>query len=320
MSKSPYIIYTWTDEAPALATHAFLPVIRAFAGATGVPVETRDISLAGRVLAVFPDVLDDGQKVADDLAELGKLVETPEANIIKLPNISASIPQLKAAVAELQSKGYDLPDYPEAPKTDEERDHKARYDAVKGSAVNPVLREGNSDRRPPASVKNYAKNHPHPMGAWTPESKSHVATMTSGDLCSNEKSTTIAAPDAGSCRIEFTAEDGGKTVLKDETTLLEGEIIDASVMSRNALRAFLKEQIEDAKAQGILFSVHLKATMMKVSDPIIFGHVVSIFFDDVFAKHADTFAKLGISPNNGLGDLYAKIQGQAKQAEIETDI
>ena len=314
------IIYTKVDEAPALATCSLLPIIKQFTQTAGVDVQTRNISLAGRILARFPERLTEEQRIGDHLAELGALALTPEANIIKLPNISASIPQLKAAVAELQSKGYDLPDYPEAPKTDEERDHKARYDAVKGSAVNPVLREGNSDRRPPASVKNYAKNHPHPMGAWTPESKSHVATMTSGDLCSNEKSTTIAAPDAGSCRIEFTAEDGGKTVLKDETTLLEGEIIDASVMSRNALRAFLKEQIEDAKAQGILFSVHLKATMMKVSDPIIFGHVVSIFFDDVFAKHADTFAKLGISPNNGLGDLYAKIQGHAKQAEIETDI
>ncbi len=314
------IIYTKVDEAPALATCSLLPIIKQFTQTAGVDVQTRNISLAGRILARFPERLTEEQRIGDHLAELGALALTPEANIIKLPNISASIPQLKAAVAELQSKGYDLPDYPEAPKTDEERDHKARYDAVKGSAVNPVLREGNSDRRPPASVKNYAKNHPHPMGAWTPESKSHVATMTSGDLCSNEKSTTIAAPDAGSCRIEFTAEDGSKTVLKDETTLLEGEIIDASVMSRNALRAFLKEQIEDAKAQGILFSVHLKATMMKVSDPIIFGHVVSIFFDDVFAKHADTFAKLGISPNNGLGDLYAKIQGHAKQAEIETDI
>ncbi len=314
------IIYTKVDEAPALATYSLLPVIKQFTRAAGVDVQVRDISLAGRLIAHFPERLSEEQRIGDHLAELGALATTPEANIIKLPNISASIPQLKAAVAELQKKGYDLPDYPEDPQTDEERDDKARYDAVKGSAVNPVLREGNSDRRAPLPVKNYAKRHPHSMGKWTADSKSHVATMTRGDLRSNETSATVSPQDAGPCRIEFVGKDGMASVLKEETTLLEGEVIDASVMSKRALRAFLKEQIEDAKAQGVLFSVHLKATMMKVSDPIIFGHVVSVFFEDVFEKYAETFRTLGVSANNGLGDLYAKIEGHPQEAEIRADI
>ena len=314
------IVYTKVDEAPALATYSLLPVIKQFTRAAGVDVQVRDISLAGRLIAHFPERLSEEQRIGDHLAELGALVTAPEANIIKLPNISASIPQLKAAVAELQKKGYDLPDYPEDPQTDEERDDKARYDAVKGSAVNPVLREGNSDRRAPLPVKNYAKRHPHSMGKWTADSKSHVATMTRGDLRSNETSATVSPQDAGPCRIEFVGKDGMASVLKEETTLLEGEVIDASVMSKRALRAFLKEQIEDAKARGVLFSVHLKATMMKVSDPIIFGHVVSVFFEDVFEKYAETFRALGVSANNGLGDLYAKIEGHPQEAEIRADI
>jgi isocitrate dehydrogenase len=314
------IIYTKVDEAPALASYSLLPVINQFTRAAGVDVQVRDISLAGRLIAHFPERLTEEQRIGDHLAELGALATTPEANIIKLPNISASIPQLKAAVAELQKKGYDLPDYPEDPQTDEQRETKARYDAVKGSAVNPVLREGNSDRRAPLPVKNYAKRHPHSMGAWMADSKSHVTTMTSGDLRANETSTTVAKQDAGVCRIEFAGEDGSTSVLKEKTALLEGEVIDASAMSRRALRSFLKEQIGDAKEQGVLFSVHLKATMMKVSDPIIFGHVVSTFFEDVFEKHAETFRALGISANNGLGDLYAKIQGHPAEAEIQADI
>jgi len=316
------IIYTKVDEAPALATYSFLPIIKAFTGAAGVFVETRNISLAGRITARFPEKLTDDQRISDDLAELGELVKKPEANVIKLPCISASIPQLKAAIKELQDHGYNLPDYPEKPKSEAEKEIKARYDKIKGSAVNPVLREGNSDRRAPGSVKNYAKKNPHPMGEWTPDSKSHVAYMSSGDLRSNEKSITITKETAGKARIEFVGKDGTVTVLKDGPALLDGEIIDATVFSKRALRAFLEEQVEDARKQGILFSVHLKATMMKVSDPIIFGHVVSVFFKDVFEKHAATFAKLGVSPNNGLGDLYAKIKSlpDEKRAEIESDI
>ncbi len=316
------IIYTKVDEAPGLATYSLLPVIQAFTGVAGVAVETRDISLAGRTAAKFPELLTEEQKVSDDLAELGDLVKKPEANIIKLPCISASIPQLKATIKELQGKGYNLPDFPENPQTPEELDIRARYDAIKGSAVNPVLREGNSDRRAPNSVKNYAKKHPHPMGEWTSTSKAHVATMSSGDLRSNERSVTISEDNAGIARIEFVGQDGAVKVLKEKTALLPGEIVDATVMSKRALRAFIQEQIDDAKAQDILFSVHLKATMMKVSDPIIFGHVVSVFFREVFEKHAATFNELGISPNNGLGDLYAKIAAlpDDKRSEIEADI
>lgn len=316
------IMYTKVDEAPALATYSFLPIVQGFTRAAGVTVETRDISLAGRIIARFPDFLTEEQRIGDHLTELGALAKIPEANIIKLPCISASIPQLTAAVKELQGKGYTLPDYPENPQTDAEKEIKARYDRIKGSAVNPVLREGNSDRRAPGSVKNYARKNPHPMGEWTPDSKSHVATMTAGDLCSNEISTTITPATAGTARIEFVASDGSVTMLKEKQPLIDGEIIDATVMSKRALRAFLAEQIRDAKEQGILFSVHLKATMMKVSDPIIFGHVVSVFFSDVFEKHADTFAELGISSNNGLGALFSKIQSlpEDKRAEIEADI
>lgn len=316
------IIYTIVDEAPGLATNSFLPIVKAFTEAAGVAVETRDISLAGRTLAKFPDHLSEDQRVPDDLEELGELVKKPEANIIKLPCISASVPQLKAAIKELQGKGYNLPDYPEDPQNDKEKDVRATYDKIKGSAVNPVLREGNSDRRAPGSVKNYAKKNPHPMGEWSADSKSHVAHMSSGDLFSNENSVTIMEETSGDARIEFTDNDGNVTILKDKLTLLDGEIIDATVMSHRALRAFLEEHIEDAREKDILFSVHLKATMMKVSDPIIFGHVVSVFFKEVFEKHASTFAELGISPNNGLGDLYAKISTlpAEKKAEIEADI
>ncbi len=316
------IIYTKVDEAPALATYSFLPVVKAFTKAAGVTVETRDISLAGRIIARFPDYLTEEQRIGDHLAELGALAKTPEANIIKLPCISASIPQLKAAIKELQGHGYNIPDYPEDPQSQEEKDIKARFDKIKGSAVNPVLREGNSDRRAPGSVKNYAKKNPHPMGEWTPESGSHVAHMTRGDLRSNEKSITITEATAGDARIEFVAQDGNITPLMKTLPLLDGEIIDATVMSKKALRSFLAEQIEDAKKKDVLFSVHLKATMMKVSDPIIFGHVVSVFFQDVFEKHASIFAELGISPNNGLGDLFAKIKKlpDDKRAEIEADI
>ncbi|EDM75477.1 isocitrate dehydrogenase (NADP) [Plesiocystis pacifica SIR-1] len=320
MTQSPTIIYTKTDEAPALATYSFLPIIRAFAKATGVGVETRDISLAGRILAVFPDRLSDDQKVGDHLAELGELAKTPEANIIKLPNISASVPQLKAAIAELQARGYAIPDYPEEPKSDEEREIKARFDTVKGSAVNPVLREGNSDRRAPAAVKAYARNNPHSMGAWTAESKSHVATMSAGDFRSNEQSVTVA--EATTVRIEHVGADGTTTVLKDGLALLAGEVIDGTFMSKAALTAFLAAQVEDAKNTGVLFSLHMKATMMKVSDPIIFGHGVRTFFADVFAKHGATFEGLGVDVNNGLGDLLGKIAGlpEAERAAIEADI
>ncbi|MFI7498594.1 NADP-dependent isocitrate dehydrogenase [Streptomyces sp. NPDC049687] len=300
------IIYTHTDEAPALATYSFLPVVQAYASQAGVTVETRDISLAGRIIAVFPEYLTEDQRVPDALSELGELAKTPEANIIKLPNISASIPQLKAAIAELQAQGYALPAYPDDPKTDEEREIQARYDKVKGSAVNPVLREGNSDRRAPASVKNYAKTHPHRMGAWSSDSKTNVATMGSSDFRSTEKSVVIS--EAGSVRIELVAEDGTTTVLRESVPVLEGEVVDASVMHVAALREFLTAQIAEAKAQGVLFSVHLKATMMKVSDPIIFGHVVRAFFPKTFEKYGKVLAGAGLSPNDGLGGILKGLE------------
>ncbi|WP_447599513.1 NADP-dependent isocitrate dehydrogenase [Nitrospira sp. Nam80] len=314
------IIYTKTDEAPMLATYSFLPIVNAFTKAAGVSVELRDISLAGRILAVFPEYLTAQQKQSDALAELGELAKTPEANIIKLPNISASIPQLKATVKELQDQGYKLPEYPEDPKDDKEKDIKARYDKVKGSAVNPVLREGNSDRRAPLSVKNYAKKHPHKMSPWSQDSKTHVAHMKGGDFRSNEKSMTV--PAATDARIEFVGQDGKTTVLKPKVALQAGEVIDATFMSKRALRQFLDEQIEEAKRQGVLFSLHMKATMMKVSDPKIFGHAVSVYFKDVFDKHAATFQKLGVDPDNGLGDLYLKIKAlpEDQRKAIETDI
>ncbi|AMH07145.1 NADP-dependent isocitrate dehydrogenase [Achromobacter xylosoxidans] len=320
MSLTPKIIYTLTDEAPALATRSLLPIVQTFAKSAGITVETRDISLAGRIIALFPDYLNDSQKLGDALSELGALAVQPEANIIKLPNISASMPQLKAAIKELQDQGYKLPDYPDAPANDTERDVKARYDKVKGSAVNPVLREGNSDRRAPLSVKNYARKHPHKMGAWTADSKSHVAHMDSGDFYGTEKSALIA--EAGDVKIELTAADGTKTVLKEKTPVKAGEIIDAAVLSTAKLKTFLQAQIDDARAQGVLFSVHLKATMMKVSDPVIFGHVVSVFYKDVLAKHAAVLKQAGFDPNNGIGDLYAKIQSLPadQQAAITADI
>ena len=320
MAQKSKIIYTKVDEAPMLATYSFLPIIKAFTKASGVSVEQRDISLAGRIIANFPENLTESQKQPDDLAELGELAKTPEANIVKLPNVSASIPQMKAAIKELQSKGYKLPDYPEDPKIDAEKEIKARYDKIKGSAVNPVLREGNSDRRSPASVKNYAKKHPHKMGPWTADSKTHVATMSHGDFRSNEKSTTVT--EATNARIEFVGQDGKTTVLKEKTPLKAGEVIDATFMSRRALREFLEAEMEDAKKTGVLFSLHLKATMMKVSDPKIFGHAVSVYFKDVFEKHGPVLNNLGVDPDNGLGDLYAKIKTlpEALKAEIETDI
>ncbi|TCO34663.1 isocitrate dehydrogenase [Kribbella steppae] len=309
------IIYTHTDEAPALATYSFLPVIQAYAGQAGVGVETRDISLAGRLLALFPDYLKEDQRIADALAELGDLAKTPEANIIKLPNISASIPQLKTAIAELRSQGYALPEYPDEPKTDEERDIRARYDKVKGSAVNPVLREGNSDRRAPASVKNYAKAHPHRMGAWTAESKTNVATMGQNDFRSTEKSTVIEAD--GTLRIELVAEDGSTTVLRDSVPVLAGEVVDASVMHVAALREFLGAQVARAKADDVLFSLHLKATMMKVSDPIVFGHAVRVFFPKTFAQYGETLANAGLSPNDGLNAILSGLAELPDGAEIK---
>jgi isocitrate dehydrogenase len=300
------VIYTYTDEAPALATHSLLPIIEAFAGKAGVDVETRDISLAARILAQFPDRLTDAQRVPDSLAELGELAKTPEANIIKLPNISASIPQLKAAIKELQSAGYDIPDYPEDPRTDAEKAARASYDAVKGSAVNPVLREGNSDRRAPASVKNFARKHPHSMGEWSGESASHVATMSDGDFRHSEVSLTLE--DATEVRIEHVAADGTVTVLKPAFPVLAGEIVDAAVMRKDALRAFLAEQTADAKAKGVLFSVHLKATMMKVSDPILFGHAVETYFSDVFAQYGDDLASVGADPDDGLASVLTALE------------
>ncbi|WP_417354232.1 NADP-dependent isocitrate dehydrogenase [Flavobacterium sp.] len=318
MSKTSRIIYTITDEAPMLATHSFLPIVQSFAAPAGIEVETRDISLAGRILANFPENLTAEQKIGDALSELGELAKTPEANIIKLPNISASVPQLKAAIKELKAQGYDLPEYPEEPKTDAEKEIKTRYAKVLGSAVNPVLREGNSDRRAPKAVKNYAKAHPHSMGAWSGDSKTHVASMTEGDFYGSEKSVTVK--DATDVRIEFVANDGTATVLKPSTPLKAGEIIDSSALNLNKLKAFVSEQVEIAKQQGVLFSVHLKATMMKVSDPIIFGAIVEVFFKDVFAKYAALFEELGVDTRNGLGDVYAKIAGTPQEAEVKAAI
>jgi isocitrate dehydrogenase len=318
--SEPRIIYTFTDEAPALATVSFLPIVQAFAGACGVRVEMRDISLAGRILASFPDRLRPEQRVGDALAELGALALTPEANIIKLPNISASIPQLKAAIAELQAKGYALPSYPDEPRTPDEAEIKKRYDRIKGSAVNPVLREGNSDRRAPKSVKEYARKHPHSMGKWSRDSRTHVSHMTGGDFRSNEKSVEIAAD--GSLRIELVGRDGERTVLKESVPVLAGEIVDGTFMSARALVAFLAAQIEEARKQGVLFSLHLKATMMKVSDPIIFGHAVRVYFSDLFARHGAVLDELGVDPNDGLASLLAGIRKlpEAARAEIEAEI
>ncbi len=320
MSNTPKIIYTLTDEAPFLATQSLLPIVDAFTATAGIAVETRDISLSGRILSQFPDFLKDDQKISDDLAELGELATKPEANIIKLPNVSASVPQLKAAIKELQDQGFILPNYPDAPTDDVSRDIKARYDKIKGSAVNPVLREGNSDRRAPLSVKNYARKHPHRMGAWTADSKSHVAHMDGGDFYGSEKSATI--DNAGSLKIALVQNDGNTVVLKEKTAVKAGEIVDAAVMNRKALAAFVDAQIADAKAQGVLFSLHLKATMMKVSDPIMFGVVVEEFYKDVLAKHADTLKQVGFDANNGIGDLYARLPQlpEAEQEVIKADI
>jgi isocitrate dehydrogenase len=314
------IIWTWTDEAPALATLSFLPIVRAFTKGTGVSVETWDISLAGRIIANFPENLTEAQRIPDDLARLGKLTQVPEANIIKLPNISASIPQLKEAIQELQEKGYNIPDYPEKPKDDTERTIQERYAKVLGSAVNPVIRQGNSDRRSPVSVKLFAKKHPKKLGVWSPESKSHVAHMKAGDFYGSETSTTISKPTEA--RYEFVAADGTVKVLKKNMPLEKDEILDTAVMHVRALRSFYEEQIEDAKKQGVLLSLQLKATMMKISDPVLYGHAVSVFFKPVFEKHAAVFRKLGVDPNNGLTDLYAKIRSlpAAKKTEIEADI
>ncbi|WP_286931264.1 MULTISPECIES: NADP-dependent isocitrate dehydrogenase [Aeromicrobium] len=309
------IIYTHTDEAPALATYSFLPIIEAYASKAGVEVETRDISLAGRIIAAVSDLLPEDQRAADALAELGELAKRPEANIIKLPNVSASVPQLKAAIAELREQGHDLPDYPEDPQTDEERDVRARYDKVKGSAVNPVLREGNSDRRAPASVKNYAKSHPHSMGAWSSDSKTNVATMGVDDFRSNEKSVTLEADDT--LRVELVGDDGSTTVLRESIPVLAGEIVDATNINVAALREFLTAQIAQAKADDVLFSVHLKATMMKVSDPIIFGHVVRAFFPKTFAQYGADLAAAGLSPNDGLGGILAGLESLPNAAEIK---
>jgi len=316
------IIYTHTDEAPALATYSFLPVVEAYAATAGVTVETRDISLAGRIIAVFPEYLQEGQRIDDALAELGELAKTPEANIIKLPNVSASIPQLKAAVAELQQQGFALPEYPDDPKTDEEREVRARYDRIKGSAVNPVLREGNSDRRAAAAVKNYAKAHPHRMGAWSADSRTNVATMGVDDFRTTEKSAVV--PGAGSLRIELAGDDGSTTVLRESVPVLDGEVVDASVMRVAALREFLTAQVAKAKAEGVLFSVHLKATMMKVSDPIIFGHVVRAFFPKTFAEYGAVLAAAGLTPNDGLGGILKGVEalpeGPAIKASIEAEL
>jgi isocitrate dehydrogenase len=317
---TPKIIYTLTDEAPALATYSLLPVIQAFTKAAGITVETRDISLAGRILANFPEHLSASQKIADELAELGELTLKPEANIIKLPNVSASLPQLKTAIKELQAQGYKIPDYPEEPQTDADKAIRTRYSKVLGSAVNPVLREGNSDRRAAASVKQFARKHPHKMGAWGTDSKTHVAHMNANDFYGSEKSVTVN--DAGAVRIELVADDGKVSALKEKTTLKADEIIDACVMNRRALRAFYEEQMADAKKQGVLLSLHLKATMMKISDPIMFGHAVTVYYKDVFDKHAALIKQLGVNVNNGLGDLYAKIGKlpEAQRAAIEADI
>jgi isocitrate dehydrogenase len=320
MSQRPVIIYTKTDEAPALATYSLLPIVQAFTKHAGVGIETRDISLAGRIMANFPEYLTADQQIGDALVELGRLATTPEANIIKLPNISASVPQLKAAIAELQSQGYKLPDYPDEPQNDEEKEIKARYDKIKGSAVNPVLREGNSDRRAPKAVKEYAKNNPHSMGNWSADSKTVIATMGQDDFFSNEQSVTV--PEATTVRIELVSANGDLTVLKEKTALKAGEVLDATVMRKKALVEFLEAQVAKAREQGLLFSLHMKATMMKVSDPIIFGHAVKVFFKDLLAKHAATIEELGVDFKNGFGDLIAKIQAlpPEKKAEIEADI
>jgi isocitrate dehydrogenase len=319
MPNTPKILYTLTDEAPFLATQSLLPIVEAFAGTAGIAVETRDISLAGRILAQFPEALGD-KAVSDDLAELGALATTPEANIIKLPNISASVPQLKAAIRELQQQGYPLPDYPEEPRTDEERDTQARYDRVKGSAVNPVLREGNSDRRAPASVKQYARKHPHRMGTWSADSKTHVAHMDGGDFYGSERSTTVHQ--ATNVRIEHVGADGAVRVLKPKVALQAGEVIDAATMSADALTRFIDAQIADARAQGVLFSLHLKATMMKVSDPIMFGIVVERFYREALSKHRDALERIGFDPNNGIGDLTARLSqlDDATRAQVEADL
>ncbi|NUS60565.1 MAG: NADP-dependent isocitrate dehydrogenase, partial [Lysobacter sp.] len=320
MSNTPTILYTLTDEAPFLATQSFLPIVAAYTKPAGINVETRDISLAGRIVSQFADMLDASHRMNDDLAELGALATTPDANIIKLPNISASVPQLKAAIKELQAQGFALPNYPDEPKDEREKDIKARYDRVKGSAVNPVLREGNSDRRAPLSVKQYARKHPHRMGAWSKDSKSHVAHMDGGDFYGSEKSATIG--DAGALRIEFTGTDGAKLVLKDAVKVQAGEIVDAATMNTKALSRFVDAQIEDAKARGVLFSLHLKATMMKVSDPIMFGVVVERFYRDVLARHEAALIDAGFDPNNGIGDLYARLPSLPEdlRAMIEADI
>lgn len=320
MANTPTIIYTKTDEAPALATHSLLPIIKSFTASSGINIELRDISLAGRILAVFPEFLTEDQRVPDALKELGDLAKLPEANIIKLPNISASVPQLKAAIEELQNQGFKLPNYPDEPNTTEDKQIRARYDKIKGSAVNPVLREGNSDRRAPKAVKNFAKKNPHSMGSWSSDSKTHVATMTHGDFHHNEKSVTVA--NATDVKIIHTDASGNQTTLKERVALLEGEIIDASVMSKKALLDFLKREVNDAKDKGILFSLHMKATMMKVSDPIIFGHAVRVFFADLFEKHGDTFEAIGVDVNNGFGNLLSNLEElpEEKRSQIENDI
>jgi isocitrate dehydrogenase len=320
MSKTPKILYTLTDEAPALATYSLLPIVQAFTKTAGIQVETRDISLSGRILANFPEFLTEAQRINDDLAELGQLAITPEANIVKLPNISASVPQLKGAIKELQSQGYALPDYPEEPKTEEEKNIKSKYDKIKGSAVNPVLREGNSDRRAPLAVKNYARQHPHSMGAWTADSATHVDSMTAGDFYGSEKSLTL--DQATQLTITLQGTDGKTEVLKSGLKVQEGEVIDASTLSVSQYRAFIQKAKDDAHKKGVLFSLHLKATMMKVSDPILFGHAVTVFFEPVFTKHAATLAALGVDVNNGFGDLLANLEKlpAAKKEEILQDI
>ncbi|HER40194.1 MAG TPA: NADP-dependent isocitrate dehydrogenase, partial [Salinimicrobium catena] len=320
MTQKTKIIYTKTDEAPALATYSLLPIVQSFTKPANIDLETRDISLAGRILSQFPEKLSENQKVSDDLAELGALAKTPEANIIKLPNISASIPQLKAAIEELQKKGYSLPNYPDDPANEEERAVKAKYDKVKGSAVNPVLREGNSDRRAPKAVKNYAKKHPHSMGEWSSDSKTHVATMGKDDFRSNEKSVTLS--EATDVKIQLIGKSGNTTVLKNKLSLIEGEVIDGTFMSKKALVKFLEEQVQDAKDKGVLFSLHMKATMMKVSDPIIFGHAVKVFFKDIFEKYSADLEKAGADPNSGLGDVLSAISKlpEEKRTEIEKAI
>jgi isocitrate dehydrogenase len=319
-TKTAKILYTLTDEAPALATYSFLPIVKAFTDSAGITVETRNISLSGRIISQFPEYLNAEQKINDDLSELGEIAKTAEANIVKLPNISASIPQLKEAIKELQSQGYGLPDYPDEPKNEEEKTIKARYDKIKGSAVNPVLREGNSDRRAPLAVKQYAKNNPHSMGKWSPDSKTHVASMSKGDFYGSEKSVTLN--DEDSVRIELVGADGSVNILKEKLALKKGEVIDASVLSVEELKKFLKEQINDAKKTGVLFSLHMKATMMKVSDPIIFGHAVKVFFEPVFEKYEDLLKESGVDVNNGFGDLLAKIAilPEANRKQIEADI